>query len=216
MSAATYYRRIRPDPRTFLPLMALAFVGSAAGALVASQIPREAFEPIVLVALIVVGAYVCSSRRSARRPRSGSPATGTPPRRWLTGLGDRLLRRRARPGHRQLLRVHPGRAARLPLPRGLGEGPAGELGHQPRRALRLRAAGRGALEGRPADGRLQPRRRLPRRPHRRRARRQVRPGVLHRRRLGVHRPDRRRGVRVCAGLAVVELRRSEPRHHPDS
>jgi len=58
VSAATYYRRIRPDPRTFLPLMALAFVGSAAGAAVASQIPREAFEPIVLVALIVVGAYV--------------------------------------------------------------------------------------------------------------------------------------------------------------
>ncbi len=58
VSAATYYRRIRPDPRTFLPLMALAFVGSALGALVASQIPRDAFEPIVLVALIVVGGYV--------------------------------------------------------------------------------------------------------------------------------------------------------------
>ena len=36
-SATTYYRRIRPDPRTFLPLMALAFLGSAAGAAVASQ-----------------------------------------------------------------------------------------------------------------------------------------------------------------------------------
>src|SRR3954452_3999169 len=58
VSAATYYRRIKPDPRTFVPLMALAFVGSAAGAAVASQIPREAFEPIVLVALVVVGAYV--------------------------------------------------------------------------------------------------------------------------------------------------------------
>lgn len=58
VSAATYYRRIKPDPRTFLPLMALAFVGSACGAAVASQIPREAFEPIVLVALVVVGGYV--------------------------------------------------------------------------------------------------------------------------------------------------------------
>jgi uncharacterized membrane protein YfcA len=58
VSAATYYRRIRPDPKTFLPLMLFAFAGSAAGALVASQIPREAFEPIVLVALIVVGGYV--------------------------------------------------------------------------------------------------------------------------------------------------------------
>jgi uncharacterized protein len=58
VSAATYYRRIRPDPRTFLPLMLFAFAGSAAGALVASQIPREAFEPLVLVVLIVVGGFV--------------------------------------------------------------------------------------------------------------------------------------------------------------
>ena len=58
VSSATYYRRIRPDPRTFLPLMALALVGAFTGALAASRIPREAFEPIVLVALVVVGAYV--------------------------------------------------------------------------------------------------------------------------------------------------------------
>lgn len=58
VSSATYYRRVRPDPRTFLPLMALAFVGSVMGALVASQIPRSAFDPIVLVALVVVGTYV--------------------------------------------------------------------------------------------------------------------------------------------------------------
>jgi uncharacterized membrane protein YfcA len=38
--------------------MALAFLGSGLGALVASQIPASAFEPIVLVALVVVGAYV--------------------------------------------------------------------------------------------------------------------------------------------------------------
>lgn len=58
VSSATYYRRVRPDPRTFFPLMLLAFAGSALGALVASQVPRSAFEPIVLVALVVVGAYV--------------------------------------------------------------------------------------------------------------------------------------------------------------
>jgi uncharacterized membrane protein YfcA len=58
VSSATYYRRVRPDPRTFLPLMALAFVGSFLGALVATQIPKEAFDPIVLVVLVVVGAYV--------------------------------------------------------------------------------------------------------------------------------------------------------------
>ncbi|WP_185996061.1 TSUP family transporter [Nocardioides campestrisoli] len=58
VSSATYARRIRPDPRTFVPLMLAAFVGSAGGAAVASLVPREAFDPIVLVALVVVGAYV--------------------------------------------------------------------------------------------------------------------------------------------------------------
>jgi len=58
VSSATYYRRVRPDPRTFLPLMALAFVGSALGAGVASRFSRDAFDPIVLVVLVVVGAYV--------------------------------------------------------------------------------------------------------------------------------------------------------------
>ena len=58
VSSATYYRRVRPDPKTFGPLMLLAFTGSVLGALVAAQIPSEAFDPIVLVALVVVGAYV--------------------------------------------------------------------------------------------------------------------------------------------------------------
>ncbi|WP_372736728.1 TSUP family transporter [Nocardioides sp.] len=58
VSSATYYRRIKPDPRTFLPLMAMALAGAVLGALGASHIPRSAFEPIVLVVLIAVGAYV--------------------------------------------------------------------------------------------------------------------------------------------------------------
>ena len=58
VSSATYYRRVRPDPRTFGPLMVLAFIGSVLGALAASLIPASAFDPIVLVVLIVVGAYV--------------------------------------------------------------------------------------------------------------------------------------------------------------
>jgi uncharacterized membrane protein YfcA len=58
MASATYYRRIKPDPRTFLPLMLLAFLGSAGGAVVASQLPKSVFEPIVLVALVLVGAWV--------------------------------------------------------------------------------------------------------------------------------------------------------------
>ena len=58
VSSVTYYRRVRPDPRTFVPLTVLAFVGSMAGAAVASNIPKAAFEPIILVVLVVVGGYV--------------------------------------------------------------------------------------------------------------------------------------------------------------
>jgi uncharacterized membrane protein YfcA len=58
VSSATYYRRIRPDPRTFGPLMACAFAGSVGGALIGSHISDAAFDPIVLVVLVVVGGYV--------------------------------------------------------------------------------------------------------------------------------------------------------------
>jgi uncharacterized membrane protein YfcA len=58
VSSVTYYRRVRPDPGTFLPLMGFAFAGSMAGAAVASQIPASAFDPIILVVLVVVGLYV--------------------------------------------------------------------------------------------------------------------------------------------------------------
>ena len=37
VSSATYYRRVRPDPRTFVPLMLVAFLGSAAGAVAAGS-----------------------------------------------------------------------------------------------------------------------------------------------------------------------------------
>jgi uncharacterized membrane protein YfcA len=57
-SSATYYRRIKPDPRTFGPMMVCAFVGSVGGAFIGSHISESAFDPIVLVVLVVVGAYV--------------------------------------------------------------------------------------------------------------------------------------------------------------
>jgi uncharacterized membrane protein YfcA len=58
VSSATYYRRIRPDPRTFGPLMACAFAGSVGGAFIGSHISDSAFDPIVLVVLVLVGGYV--------------------------------------------------------------------------------------------------------------------------------------------------------------
>lgn len=56
-SAVTYYRRLRPDLRTAIPLAVVAFAGSMGGALVASHIPKAVFEPLILVVLVVVGAY---------------------------------------------------------------------------------------------------------------------------------------------------------------
>ncbi len=61
VSSTTYYRRIRPDPRTFGPLMVCAFAGSVAGAVVGSHISAAAFDPIVLVVLVLVGGYVLLS-----------------------------------------------------------------------------------------------------------------------------------------------------------
>lgn len=58
VSSATYYRRVSPDPRTFLPLMGFAFLGAVGGAFAATLIPESAFNPIILVVLLLVGAYV--------------------------------------------------------------------------------------------------------------------------------------------------------------
>ncbi len=58
VSSATYYRRIKPDPRVFGPMMACAFAGSVGGAFLGSHISDAAFDPIVLAVLVVVGAYV--------------------------------------------------------------------------------------------------------------------------------------------------------------
>jgi uncharacterized membrane protein YfcA len=58
ISSVTYYRRVRPDPRTFVPLMVVAFLGSSAGAVAASYLPKAAFDPIILAALVLVGGYV--------------------------------------------------------------------------------------------------------------------------------------------------------------
>jgi uncharacterized membrane protein YfcA len=56
-SAVTYWRRVRPDLRTALPMAAVAYVGAVGGALIGLHIPKAAFYPIILVLLIAVGAY---------------------------------------------------------------------------------------------------------------------------------------------------------------
>ncbi|NHC44605.1 sulfite exporter TauE/SafE family protein [Motilibacter aurantiacus] len=65
VAAWTYYKRVRPDLRTALPMAAAAVAGSAGGAACASLIPQSAFRPLVLVLLVLVGAY------TLRRPTLG-------------------------------------------------------------------------------------------------------------------------------------------------
>jgi len=69
VSAVTYYRRVRPDLRTAIPLALLAFAGSLVGASLVSHISRAAFNPIILAALVGVGAYTLF------RPRLGAETT---------------------------------------------------------------------------------------------------------------------------------------------
>jgi len=57
VSAGTYYRRVRPDLRTVIPLALLAFGGALIGASLVSHISRAAFNPIILVVLIGVGTF---------------------------------------------------------------------------------------------------------------------------------------------------------------
>jgi len=58
VSSATYYRRVKPHPGTFIPLMLFAFAGAVGGAIVASLIPKSAFNPIILAVLVTVGLWV--------------------------------------------------------------------------------------------------------------------------------------------------------------
>src|SRR5699024_3082646 len=57
VATLTYLRKIRVPVAMVAPLILAAFAGSAAGSSVARFIPKELLTPIVLVAVIVVGAY---------------------------------------------------------------------------------------------------------------------------------------------------------------
>ena len=61
----TYYRRVKPDLKTALPMAGAALAGSAGGAALASLLPAGVFRPLVLVLLIAVAVY------TVRRPGLG-------------------------------------------------------------------------------------------------------------------------------------------------
>lgn len=53
-SAVTFYRRVRPDLRTALPMAAVAALAAGGGAAVAAALPESVFTPIIVLALIAV------------------------------------------------------------------------------------------------------------------------------------------------------------------
>ncbi len=65
-SSITYWRRVRPDLRTALPMAAVAYLGAVGGALIGLHIPKSAFNPIILVMLVVVGAYTVAKPSMGR------------------------------------------------------------------------------------------------------------------------------------------------------
>jgi uncharacterized membrane protein YfcA len=84
-SAITYYRRVRPDLRTALPMAAVALVGSFFGASVAALLPAEVFKPVIVVALVGIGAFtvlrpalgdVTALRHSGRRHHGTAAGIG--------------------------------------------------------------------------------------------------------------------------------------------
>jgi uncharacterized protein len=68
-SSITYFRRVRPDLRTAVPLALAAFGGSLAGAALAFLITKEAFNPILLGVLVGVGLYTLFKPSMGRMQR---------------------------------------------------------------------------------------------------------------------------------------------------
>jgi uncharacterized membrane protein YfcA len=56
-SSVTYYRRVRPDLRTALPMAVIALAGSFGGAVLAATLPASVFKPIIVAALVAVALF---------------------------------------------------------------------------------------------------------------------------------------------------------------
>ena len=76
--------RVRPDPRTFVPLMVLAFCGSAAVPS-SPRASRQAFYLIILVVLVLVGAYTLLRPSIGHVTEPALRRATTRSRRWWPG-----------------------------------------------------------------------------------------------------------------------------------
>lgn len=56
-AANTYRKKIQVNSKLLIPMMSAAFAGSLIGALLATRVSRDVFEPIILLILIAVGLF---------------------------------------------------------------------------------------------------------------------------------------------------------------
>jgi uncharacterized membrane protein YfcA len=83
-AANTYRKQIQVNAKLLVPMMSAAFVGSMAGALLATNVSRDVFEPIILVILIVVGLFTVMRPDFGKFEKLRSPSPVLAP---LIGLG---------------------------------------------------------------------------------------------------------------------------------
>lgn len=69
VSSLTYYRRIRPDLRTALPMAGAALVAAILGARLAALLPADALTIVILAALLLVGGYTAARPTLGRHTR---------------------------------------------------------------------------------------------------------------------------------------------------
>ncbi|UOY02417.1 sulfite exporter TauE/SafE family protein [Blastococcus sp. PRF04-17] len=94
-SAVTYYRRIRPDLGTALPMAGTALASGCIGASIASLLPPAVFKPVIVVALVGIAVFtvprpalgeVTALRHSGRRHHGTAGAIGA-----VIGFYDGIL-----------------------------------------------------------------------------------------------------------------------------
>jgi uncharacterized protein len=88
-ATATYTRRVRPDVRTALPMVATAIVGSALGALTARTLPAEVFRPIIVALLAAV--WLWTLARPAMGMEQRLRWEGRRRHYWIAALGGLVI-----------------------------------------------------------------------------------------------------------------------------
>lgn len=84
-ATVTYSRRVRPDVRTALPMVAAAILGSALGALTARNLPADVFRPIIVV--LLAGVWLWTLLRPAMGMEQRLRWEGRRRHYWVATLG---------------------------------------------------------------------------------------------------------------------------------